>query len=497
MDPATHNPVASLQGQDYVRYGAIKVDPTTGTAAVTDAVIEHMNGAEILTRIKLEAAGADWIEIEGPNGVTYRIGPDNLNRLRLNDDGSVRDGILTDTRTGDKFWFQNNQVVRSVEKKELWALNPETGKAELQPLKAIVETSVDAQGNESLTFSREDGQELKITPTRLDFGKNSYLLIDEKGNQTVYYNGLQVVLGDLKLAAVVEIFQAIRSNPDQLPEQTMEAIADAVGRQSGGNEEQQTAKAREAESALLGLPSLFPGASLANTLVELNLVESLEPIVRIVQGMEIKTEYAGGIILHNPGETPYQLNFGEAKGITVSKKNKTPAGKIGPVDTYSFDSVELNVGGATDPAGGSIKVGAGAKTVLPFREGDADDVGLSFEAATDALKDLVGKTNVSVKLKANNQYAFGKGQVTFTIDSEEKEGETELQRDVRTFGILTKPASQPLNYPPPAILNPGELANFMARELTVGSPEFFGLTREAMWNWIHELNERGGRPPSP
>ncbi len=116
-NPNNHALLATLQGQEYIRHFAPpKVHEETGILSPTDALIERktvdpLTGAEILTRIKLEAAGADWIEIEGPDQRVYRIEPDNLNRLRLNNDGTVKDGILTDIASGSKYTFQSGQQV--------------------------------------------------------------------------------------------------------------------------------------------------------------------------------------------------------------------------------------------------------------------------------------------------------------------------------------------------------------------------------------------------
>ncbi len=119
VDPTSHGLVASLQGQDYIRYIAPpKVDEKTRTAGATDVEITRtipnpLTGEQVTAKIRLEAAGVDWIEIQGPNGVAYRITPDNLNHLSLDADGAVRDGILTEVQTGNKLYFRDGNLVAS------------------------------------------------------------------------------------------------------------------------------------------------------------------------------------------------------------------------------------------------------------------------------------------------------------------------------------------------------------------------------------------------
>ncbi len=176
VDPTTHSLIASLQGQDYIRYVASpKVDPTTRTAGAANSEITRtftnpLTGEQIAAKIRLEAAGADWIEIQDKTGTLYRITPNSFQNVGLNADGTLKDGILQDQRTGRQFYFQNGEMVNTTTPTKVTVDTP-AGAKEL-----VAQVQTNAQGQ---TEVKVDRMELADEIVRATMGKSLQQLEEE------------------------------------------------------------------------------------------------------------------------------------------------------------------------------------------------------------------------------------------------------------------------------------------------------------------------------
>ena len=157
LDPTTYVPVGSLQGQDYIRYGQILVDPTTRTLGTPNATIERTftgpDGATVTARFleEISAGGVTSVKIQSSDGiVTYTVAPSDFQDVRLNADGSIQNGILRDQQSGRKFYFQNGEVVNTVTPASVTIDTPQ-GAKELQ-----AQVQVNAQGQTEVKIDRTE-----------------------------------------------------------------------------------------------------------------------------------------------------------------------------------------------------------------------------------------------------------------------------------------------------------------------------------------------------
>jgi hypothetical protein len=159
-DKDTHNLIAILdvqgKGQDrterFIRLNSdVKVDPKTGIAGAPDSTTEtrHLSGDEILASIRQEIQGADVksITLNTADGEVLRVKPNSLNTIRLNDDGTIRDGILVDDRTGEEIRFTN-----SIPEKGRLRLNAQ------QLTEPVARTNLDAATQEIANILRAQGE---------------------------------------------------------------------------------------------------------------------------------------------------------------------------------------------------------------------------------------------------------------------------------------------------------------------------------------------------
>jgi hypothetical protein len=109
----------------------VRTDRTTRTAGMTKGANEriYMDGATVTARVRQEIDGADIksIALEDSKGNKFTIAPNNFRDIRLNADGSIRDGALLDLRTGAEFKFTNGFVVEghSQQRLDLSSLSPD------------------------------------------------------------------------------------------------------------------------------------------------------------------------------------------------------------------------------------------------------------------------------------------------------------------------------------------------------------------------------------
>jgi len=120
LEPDTLNPIAVKEGGTFTRYtGSPKVDVVTHTAGTPDATIERtyttLDGAAVTARVREEisAGGVSRVTIQDAEGHSYTVTPNSFSHVRLNADGSIKDGIFRNEASGTIVRFRNSQMVPS------------------------------------------------------------------------------------------------------------------------------------------------------------------------------------------------------------------------------------------------------------------------------------------------------------------------------------------------------------------------------------------------
>ncbi|MBI3292706.1 MAG: hypothetical protein HYZ73_07870, partial [Elusimicrobia bacterium] len=102
------------------RYYELRADRQTRTAGMTEGTITRTyrstapNGTTVTAQFleEVSAAGVTKVTIQDSQGNSYTVTPNSFQDIRLNADGSIRNGLLT-ASSGAKFYFQNGILIKS------------------------------------------------------------------------------------------------------------------------------------------------------------------------------------------------------------------------------------------------------------------------------------------------------------------------------------------------------------------------------------------------
>ncbi len=105
------------------RYQEIRADRQTKTVDMAKGTITRTyrstapDGTTVTAQFleEISAAGVTKVTIQDSQGNSYTVTPNSFQDIRLNADGSIRDGILTDFASGVKYNFQSGRLIPDTE----------------------------------------------------------------------------------------------------------------------------------------------------------------------------------------------------------------------------------------------------------------------------------------------------------------------------------------------------------------------------------------------
>ncbi len=99
------------------RYQEARINRQTGEFGMVRGTVErtYMDGTTVTARVRQEIEGADiaWVELEDAQGQKFRVTPNSFQSVRLNANGTVGDGVLTDAVAGVKLYFRAGQLYQT------------------------------------------------------------------------------------------------------------------------------------------------------------------------------------------------------------------------------------------------------------------------------------------------------------------------------------------------------------------------------------------------